>query len=310
MNEASPTCSPQTSKDIPNAIGSPGSQDGPSPSSSPAGPQLDLFGRGLHPVSPSASPGSERGKMTSGTYGPHSSGSSASADLTRCLANRLAERFGTDGSMEYAETWKRRATPSGRVYWEHTASARRTSDSGCTGWPTARVPKYSHDLAKFKRDPGRKSPTDLETACVMAGWPTPCQQDGPNGGPSQGTDRLPGAVAGWPTARVQDSKHAQASPAEAKRNSLTAAVAGWATPQSRDVKGVDQNFHDGAVNNSLPNQALGLTSPSSPVPTASRGALNPEFVSWLMGFPTAWDGLGALATPLCPKSRRRSSKRS
>lgn len=30
---------------------------------------------------------------------------------------------------------------------------------------------------------------------AWAGWPTPCQQDGPNGGPSQGSDRLPGAVS-------------------------------------------------------------------------------------------------------------------
>jgi hypothetical protein len=42
-------------------------------------------------------------------------------------------------------------------------------------------------------------------------------------------------------------------------------LAGWATPAARDEKGIDQNFHDGAVNNSLPNQVASL----SGWPTAS-----------------------------------------
>ena len=36
-------------------------------------------------------------------------------------------------------------------------------------WPTPRSPKYGHDLAKYKREPSRKNPTDLETALVLTG---------------------------------------------------------------------------------------------------------------------------------------------
>ena len=38
-------------------------------------------------------------------------------------------------------------------------------------------------------------------------------------------------------------------------------------------------------------------------PTAKRGALNPEFVCWLMGFPTEWDDCGVTVTRLSRRSR-------
>ncbi len=70
--------------------------------------------------------------------------------------------------MEYELTWKEWDMPSGPPICALRASARRTSDSDCSGWPT------------------------------------PCQQDGPKGVPNQGMDRLPGAaaLAGWATPTV------------------------------------------------------------------------------------------------------------
>ena len=53
--------------------------------------------------------------------------------------------------------------------------------------------------------------------------------------------------------------------------------------------------------------ALGTTSPSSdPTQKASTGALNPEFVCWLMGFPPEWLNFAPSATPSRPRSRRNS----
>src|SRR6185312_15839893 len=112
------------------------------------------------------------GLLTSGTFGPPSAGSSASVALTSCLGSRLKARLAASGSTLWRLTWKDMATPSGRRFSLLRASARPKSDTGLTGWPA------------------------------------PCQQDGPNGGPAQGKDRLPGAadLAGWPTATTRDWK--------------------------------------------------------------------------------------------------------
>jgi hypothetical protein len=81
----------------------------------------------------------------------------------------------------------------------------------------------------------------------------------------------------------------------------------WATPQSRDHKGAPGKAaqDNGGFQASLPADvaASGLTPSGSSGPTARRGALNPEFVCWLMGFPTAWVSCGVTATPSSRRSR-------
>lgn len=65
----------------------------------------------------------------------------------REASNELSERLGTslqkllagNGSGLFALTWSRQVTSSGRLYWQQRASARRTSGSGCTSWPTPAV---------------------------------------------------------------------------------------------------------------------------------------------------------------------------
>jgi len=76
------------------------------------------------------------------------------------------------------------------------------SDSILSGWPTV---SGSNDRSArptiMTREDGTKNQQRLQDFTVLAGWPTPCQQDGPNGGPAQGADRLPGCapLAGWKT---------------------------------------------------------------------------------------------------------------
>ena len=91
--------------------------------------------------------------------------------LQSSLESRLRRRLDGAGSTLFSLTWKNKATPAGRPYCQLAASARRTSDS------------------------------------EYGSWPTPCSQDGPNGGPSQGIDRLPGEAsqAAWPTASTNDT---------------------------------------------------------------------------------------------------------
>jgi hypothetical protein len=54
--------------------------------------------------------------------------------------------------------------------------------------------------------------------------------------------------------------------------------------------------------------ASGTTPNGQPAQTEKRGALNPEFVFWLMGCPDAWVCSALEATQSLPRSRRKSLK--
>lgn len=83
--------------DTPNATSSPVKASGPTRSGSQDGPMIARFGRDHAPVNLSARQAKERGLLTSGTFGPHSTGSSSSAALTSSLASRLIQRLSLDG---------------------------------------------------------------------------------------------------------------------------------------------------------------------------------------------------------------------
>ncbi len=112
-------------------------------------------------------------KTMKDTYFHTSCNSSKSAALTQSLVNRLKERLGTGGSMIYKQSWKEKATPSGIVYWAHTASTPRIKDKDCSGWPTP--------LASDKRGSAGKSKKELPNIAKLAGWVTPkTNTGGPN----------------------------------------------------------------------------------------------------------------------------------
>lgn len=166
-----------------SATSSRGSADGPTLFDWLDGTQTDQSGPA--PVHAKASPSQGRGKekTTPDISGPRSSISSASAALQRSLESRLVQPSVTGGSMIYKETWKERVTPAGTRYLEHTASAHRTSGSGCTGWPTPNTPSggRSSDPSKMdatgKTEDGRKHTASLEHAVKFAGWPTASSRD-------------------------------------------------------------------------------------------------------------------------------------
>ena len=155
--------------------------------------EKDERGAAPYPASPSASRGKVQRKRTPVTYGRSGFGSSESAALTSLLANKCQELLAGAGSMEYAQTWKRRVTPSGRLYWEHTVSGVRIGDSGstgalsATGWPTPNTPSGGRSMSPDKMDAtgrtadGRKHTASLEHAVKF--WPTPNAHDGRRPGP-------------------------------------------------------------------------------------------------------------------------------
>ena len=146
---------PATYADSHNAISSQALAFGPMPSGLPDGATTDLFG--LVPVRAnlSARQAKELGLMTSGTCGQPSTTSSKSATLNASLVSRLQAKTQTLGSTLYTLTWKPWVTPSGRSRFRLRASARGTSETGCTGWPTPAVmdtlpPRSDEKLARAK----------------------------------------------------------------------------------------------------------------------------------------------------------------
>jgi hypothetical protein len=172
----------------------------------PGGLTIEWCGPEAAPASRSARQAKALGSLTSGTSGQPGTTSSRSAALQSSLESRL--RLRSAGSILYKLTWKHRATPSGRQICALRASAARTS---------------ANDY-------------------ILAGWVTPCQQDGPKGGPNQGADRLPTLVqlAGWPTPATKakaggeysDPEKAVARALGPHANDLRdfAQMAGWPSP--------------------------------------------------------------------------------
>lgn len=233
MSEASRKSNRKTCGDSRNATSSPESACGVTPCALPDGPMIDLFGQAVAPVPASAPQVKAEGLMTLVTSGLIGRDSSASESLQRSLESRLMMRLDTAGSTLFKLTWKGRTTPLGRRYLERAASARRTSGSDCTSWPTPNL----DDCNNATRESGQYQ--SLVRAAQTAGyWQTPNAMEG--GQTSRGGDRVSeplmgGQVhaCGWNTPVSNDAEK-RGVPIVGAGLAGTVHLATWPTPTGED----------------------------------------------------------------------------
>jgi len=269
-----------------------------------AGPMTVQSGLDPVPASLSARQAKAAGLLTSGTYGRRGSGLSSSYVLQSSLANRLARVTALLGSTLFALTWKQRTTPQGYLISALRASARRTSGSGFTGWPTP----TSLTLAQNGNSEAGNS-DNLQRMTDLAAWPTPNAMEG--GQTSRGGDRkdellMGGLVSARPTPKEQNARGT--TPKKDGLWDVAQLASPWATPVAGDARGTWRARYqeDGTalgtamLRDQVQLMDFGATPSGSTAGMASggqqdgesahlSGQLNPALPRWLQGLPLEWD---------------------
>jgi hypothetical protein len=262
MKDQLPIFDRTNSEDTPSAISLPELESGPTLSGSPDGQTTAKSGPEAVPANPSARPAKAKRSTTKGIFGQTSFVSSKHEDLSFALASRLRPLTDSLGSTLFSLTWMTRATPAGRSISALRASEPLTEGSVFIGWPT---PKHQNFKATGPSRVGDK--IDLQTAAILAGWPTTRAIDGEKGQRTEAglaaeilrkghLDELPSvaSLAGWPTPVANDdNKTPEAHQAMkqrmgerdgtgANRTAITslqvmAQLAGWKSPKATDGMG-------------------------------------------------------------------------
>lgn len=227
---------------------------------------------------------------THGTCGPTSFASSVPAGPLSSWESRLRERLAMVGSTEFPLIWKEKATPAGRSISRLAPSMHRTSDSGYIGsqWPTP--------TSRDGKDGSYTPNVPLNGLLGRMVWSTPRASDGEKGGPNMafgaGGQPLPAqaASASWPTPQA-------GTPAQNGNNEA------GSTDFSRKIDVIE------GLRETTNGARSGMTQNSASAQTEKRGALSPEFVFWLMGFPAEWVSCALEAMRSLPSKRRKSSPR-
>jgi hypothetical protein len=270
MKDRSKKSPSRISKATRSTISSPGSACGVTPLERLDGQMILPCGVDPVPAKVSVQAGTGKALAITVTFGLHGSGSLESFALTSFLANKYREKTDSRGSTLFRLIWKTRVTPSGRSIPAQRASARRTSASDCTSWPTA----TGRDDRGGKPQRGQGRTFCLNDKALLTGWPTP------NAGPQNDSDTTwkqrravsrekyhnngfgltvgqTAQLAGWPTPNCDDPNNG--TRASGEYNSLTRA-ASWATPRAEDSEyiGAHRGKPDG-----LHNQVAAWTTPAS-----------------------------------------------
>ena len=268
-----------------NAISSQASADGPSLCEERGGLTLDLFGQEAAPASPSRCSASGLDTQTHGTFGRLGLGSSASDDLQRSLANSLRQLLA--GSDLCEVIWKRWVTPWGRCLSRPHARVRSSFEIGIGLWPTATSSAENAQVRGF--GPAAAHPKRGTTLAGAAFWSTASSRDWKD-------------TPGMAVTSEKNRKRLDQLPSQA----FNSEVVLWPTARASEAGPDFAKALRSSTGMALPAIAASSISPSA-ASTEKCGALNPDFVSWLMGFPPAWISCAPSATPSIPDQQPLSS---
>jgi len=296
------------STDSRNAISSQVADCGASPHGSPDGPTISRCGPDPARANRSRSREKAPVQTTFGICGPTSFASSVPDGPLSSWESKLRERLAAIGSTESALIWMAADMPDGRSISRLSPWTPPISANGSIGspWPTPQArdgfpPHTAEYVAKHKA----------------------------NGhGMSNLNDTLNFTGALWPTPTVADAQGGHLSRSGARGNELLLKgmmKAAWTTPLASDVAKQSEN-PETTIRRLAAGRQVGLnahialteyaTALIGPTPigsnatTEKRGAPNPTFACWLMGWPDELISGALRGIASFRSSRRKSSGRS
>ena len=244
----------------------------------------------LWPVIPASHfqrPESDSEPKTLGTSGPTSPEQFELFDLDS-VSLRMSKDTSPSDSERSSESWKALVIKARGEYSARVKSARLTSGSGSSSWPTTAARDYKGTSPGYLTRKDGKSRADQLAVAVdleeKLSWPTPTVQEAGKIGNQANHGQL--ALSNHPAIRGEVSrdkyekgKHGQAVPANSNTNGSR--QGSWASPTSCDHKGATtpeacKQWESRGQN--LPEQAASITA----------GKLNPRWVETLMGLPVGW----------------------
>jgi hypothetical protein len=236
-------------------------------------------------ASPGASPEGERRRTILVTSGRRCSALCRSSSLVGWLVRTCLDSFAGWDTSRCALIWKAQATKSGRLIFRLSRSVRHTSETASGLWPTIR----STDGDRGGRGDLLQAVRGNENKHFRL-WPTPDASVANDGE----------TLESWQARREREK--AKGRNGNGFGTPLAIAVRLWPTPVSRDKR-----TFKGAQHMSSWTGAEGLAETVAREEATRDGALNPEWVEWLMGYPPGWTDCGVSETPSSRKSRKSSS---
>jgi len=235
-------------------------------------------------ASPSAQPVNDSELTTQDTSGPSSQMEFGFSDPSSA-SSRTSKDISASDSEKSSKNWEASVTKQRGEYSQRVKSARLTSVSGFSSWPTAAARDYKGESGAGRQE-RKGNPADTLPNAV-AQWPTPscgeCLDQGTNwetlarldkggrilrriatmemSGPADPINSSthgsrPGSQKEWRTPTAAEEKNQSTSKQIYLQNQVGATPKQWATPQASDPQHSGPNMRDSAGNYALPAQAV------------------------------------------------------